>query len=123
MARLAAVRVPNEPRPTKFGPAADEQVPYAWMTSLLTALKAFKKQSDTWATHDLTGLIWSVVNEEFKTKHARTKFGSPCDRRRCNGGPSQRGGGGQLVMGGGVWHKALVVGSVSLWRRLLASHL
>ena len=23
--------------------------------------------------------------------------------------------------GGGVWHKALVVGSVSLWRRLLAS--
>ena len=22
---------------------------------------------------------------------------------------------------GGVWHKALVVGSVSLWRRLLAS--
>ena len=25
--------------------------------------------------------------------------------------------------GGGVWHKALVVGSVSLWRRLLASRL
>ena len=25
--------------------------------------------------------------------------------------------------GGGGWHKALVVGSVSLWRRLLASHL
>ena len=28
------------------------------------------------------------------------------------------GGGGR---GRGVWHKALVVGSVSLWRRLLAS--
>ena len=25
--------------------------------------------------------------------------------------------------GGGGWHKALVVGSVSLWRRLLASRL
>ena len=25
------------------------------------------------------------------------------------------------VGGGGGWHKALVVGSVSLWRRLLAS--
>ena len=24
--------------------------------------------------------------------------------------------------GGGGWHKALVVGSVSLWRRVLASH-
>ena len=23
--------------------------------------------------------------------------------------------------GGGLWHKALVVGSISLWRRLLAS--
>ena len=30
---------------------------------------------------------------------------------------STEGGGG----GGGGWHKALVVGSVSLWRRLLAS--
>ena len=27
------------------------------------------------------------------------------------------------VGGGGAWHKALVVGSVSLWRRLLASRL
>ena len=27
----------------------------------------------------------------------------------------------QLVGGGGGWHKALVVSSVSLWRRLLAS--
>ena len=27
------------------------------------------------------------------------------------------------VCGGGGWHKALVVGSVSLWRRLLASRL
>ena len=30
----------------------------------------------------------------------------------------RRGGGG-----GGGWHKALVVGSVGLWRRLLASRL
>ena len=29
----------------------------------------------------------------------------------------------RLVGGGGVWHKALGVGSVSLWRRLLASRL
>ena len=30
----------------------------------------------------------------------------------------RKGGGGR---GGGGWHKALVVGSVSLWQRLLAS--
>ena len=28
---------------------------------------------------------------------------------------------GERGRGGGEWHKALVVGSVSLWRRLLAS--
>ena len=30
-------------------------------------------------------------------------------------------GAGAISGGGGGWHKALVVGSVSLWRRLLAS--
>ena len=29
---------------------------------------------------------------------------------------------GNYREGGGGWHKALMVGSVSLWRRLLASH-
>ena len=31
-------------------------------------------------------------------------------------------GGHVSLFEGGGWHKALVVGSVSLWRRLLASH-
>ena len=36
----------------------------------------------------------------------------------CEGGWA-----GMHWKGGGVWHKALVVGSVSMWRRLLASRL
>ena len=47
---------------------------------------------------------------------------------RCTrDGVEGQGGGGEAgrhsgsVLGGGGWHKALVVGSVSLWRRLLAS--
>ena len=54
----------------------------------------------------------------------------------CGMGMTYPGGGGRLLAfirdpppsrsgpkapRGGVWHKALVVGSVSLWRRLLAS--
>ena len=35
----------------------------------------------------------------------------------------KRGVGHLRFGGGGGWHKALVVGSVSLWRRLLASRL
>ena len=44
---------------------------------------------------------------------------NPFKRFACvhNQSANMRGGGG----GGGCWHKALVVGSVSLWRRLLAS--
>ena len=41
----------------------------------------------------------------------------------CVMGEKFRGGGGHDSSFGGIWHKALVVGSVSLWRRLLASRL
>ena len=37
--------------------------------------------------------------------------------------PRPQGAYGQQLVGEGGWHKALVVGSVSLWRRLLASRL
>ena len=46
----------------------------------------------------------------------------PREWHMCSGPPGVL---GLLLsgMGGGVWHKVLVVGSVSLWRRLLASRL
>ena len=42
---------------------------------------------------------------------------------RCLSGGGERGGAGRCLSGGGGWHKALGVGSVRLWQRLLASHL
>ena len=101
VARLAAARVENEALRQSLVPGLTietlnrimgEQLPYAWMSSLLVGLKEYQQKQENWTEHELAQLIWNVVNEEFRARrqapllrHKETKEGGGGGAATCPG--------------------------------------
>ena len=70
-----------------------EQLPYAWVSSLLVGLKEYQQKQENWTEHELAQLIWNVVNEEFRAQRQGRNSSAP---------QGNRGGGGAATCPGTV---------------------
>ena len=97
VARLAAAKFENEvPRQSlipqlgtdTLGRTMADFIPYAWMGTLLTSLKAYSNADANWTTHPLSQAIWQVVNEEIRAKRQgrqSTPTGNPMGNNNRDG--------------------------------------
>ena len=95
MAWLAVAKVENEVLRQSLIPALTQgalgrimmqQVPYAWMGTLLAGIKGYNEKDQGWASHPLATVIWQVVNEEVRTN----RQGQQSAPQGTNMAPQQR---------------------------------
>ena len=132
VARLAAAKFENEvlrhsliPQlgTDTLGRTMAEFIPYAWMGTLVTSLKAYSDADTNWTAHPLSQAIWQVVNEEIRAKRQgrqSTPTGNPMGQQQ-QGQLVPAGGGVQFPRGNVLPRNCFKCGQPGHWASNLSS--